>query len=326
MELQSDFPLVSYIIPTFNADEYLERCLESIFQQEYPNNRYEVFIADGGSSDKTLEIAKRFNTIILQNEKRFTEYGKKIAFDKSKGTIIALLDSDNIIGSTDWLKRMIKPLMIDETIVGVESNYLLAADFTSLNSYANLLVIVDPVARLLASKPISTETLNGYIVKEFEIRATPISGANGFLWRRIAILKYNKYADRIGESFLLMEIAKYQKVRIANIPKLGVYHYYCKNLGDYYNKRKKVARQHLNRRLELDDTWVDNKGDFKLTVTALYLLTVLGPLIEACIQLFKSKNLNWLWHPIVSLLSIILYLVYFVHSLIKLPSSSKARL
>lgn len=51
-------PTISIVIPTLNEAVYIEECLKSVFRQNYPLNKLEVFIVDGGSSDNTLSIAK----------------------------------------------------------------------------------------------------------------------------------------------------------------------------------------------------------------------------------------------------------------------------
>ena len=60
-------PLLSVIIPTYNSEETLEKTLTSLRMQTIPQEQMEILIIDGGSTDSTLEIAKKYNTIILDN-------------------------------------------------------------------------------------------------------------------------------------------------------------------------------------------------------------------------------------------------------------------
>ena len=51
-------PFISVIIPVYNCERYLERCLDSVFSQDYSN--YEVICIDDGSSDGSAEIIKKY--------------------------------------------------------------------------------------------------------------------------------------------------------------------------------------------------------------------------------------------------------------------------
>jgi glycosyltransferase involved in cell wall biosynthesis len=99
-------PLVSIIIPTLNEEKYIGRVLESIKAQNFP---CEIIIGDGGSTDKTLEIAKRYGAIIIRKDKntrkakndgaRARNDGAKIA----KAEMLLSLDADVIL-DTGFLK------------------------------------------------------------------------------------------------------------------------------------------------------------------------------------------------------------------------------
>src|SRR3989344_7502572 len=115
------FPKVSFIIPTYNAANYLRACLTSIRKQTYPKNNYEILVIDGGSTDATVAIAREFGARILKNPSRDAESGKSIGIQKARGEIIALVDADNELVEKDWLERMVRPLTEDKAIFGVES-------------------------------------------------------------------------------------------------------------------------------------------------------------------------------------------------------------
>lgn len=61
-EFDTEHPLVSIIIVTFNAGEHLDACLASIAEQSYP--ALEVIIIDGGSTDGTLDIIKNYSQTV----------------------------------------------------------------------------------------------------------------------------------------------------------------------------------------------------------------------------------------------------------------------
>jgi len=303
-------PVVSFLIPTYNAGKIFSECLKAISDLNYPKNKIEILVADGGSSDGTVDAAEKYGAIVLDNPRRTAEYGKRIAFDYSSGDVIVLLDSDNVIASSDWLTSMLLPLS-QRDVIGVESNYLIAKNFTSLNTYANLLIIVDPVARKLAPKPIATRAESGYIIKKFAIGSNPVGGANGFLWRRSAIKDLVKENDNLNEVRLLGQKAREGEVSIGNIPAVGIYHYYCEGLADYISKRKKIASKHLERATS-EETWVKKGGRLRLVFAVLYSATIVGPTVEAVVNIIKSRNIHWLWHPLISILTVNIYAAAYI--------------
>ena len=85
--------MLSIVIPSLNEEKYLPLLLESIKEQNL--NDYEVILADAGSKDKTLEIAKRYNCIVTTGglPARGRNQGASIA----KGELIFFADSDIIL-------------------------------------------------------------------------------------------------------------------------------------------------------------------------------------------------------------------------------------
>jgi glycosyltransferase involved in cell wall biosynthesis len=79
MEIDN-LPSISVVIPTFNSENTLGMCLESIVSQDYPKDKIKIIIADGGSVDKTLEIAKRYTDKIFNNQLKTGEAGRIYAY------------------------------------------------------------------------------------------------------------------------------------------------------------------------------------------------------------------------------------------------------
>lgn len=59
-------PLVSIIIPTRNSEKFITVCLNSIFKQNYPSNKFEAIVVDNASTDRTSEIAKKMKARVFQ--------------------------------------------------------------------------------------------------------------------------------------------------------------------------------------------------------------------------------------------------------------------
>ena len=56
--MENDSVRVSVIVPLFNEEKFIEKCLESLINQTYPKEKMEWIFVDGASTDKTVEIIK----------------------------------------------------------------------------------------------------------------------------------------------------------------------------------------------------------------------------------------------------------------------------
>ncbi len=96
----TSFPLVSVVIPAFNASSYIEETLSSVFKQEYPN--LEVIVVDDGSEDETASIVKQFDITYFYQKHQGVSSAMNAGFNAAKGEFIASVDSDDL-----WLPKKI---------------------------------------------------------------------------------------------------------------------------------------------------------------------------------------------------------------------------
>ncbi|MBI2031228.1 MAG: glycosyltransferase [Candidatus Levybacteria bacterium] len=305
---------VSIIIPTYNAQKFLDRCLKSIRKQDYPKNKYEILVIDGGSTDNTIKVAKKWGTKILKNQLRDAERGKAIGIKNAKGEIIALIDADNELVEKIWLTQMLKPLKEDRRVFGVESPWLVRKNDSSLNQYFALLRIADPLARKLHPRANIIEKKD-YLIYELKIGEAPVIGANGFLYRKNFIDRIG-FGDRFEEVNFVSKLVSGGLVRYAVPKNIGIYHHYVSSLGGYVKKRIKIGKKFMARKNRGQETWVDKTSKIDFFLAVLYNLSIVAPLIEAIKMYNKSKNPIWFWHPIVSFLTIVVYVaIFFLYKL-----------
>lgn len=96
---------VSVVIPAYNEEEYIEKCLENIASQsEKPD---EIIVVDNNCIDKTIEIAQRFGARIVKEEKQGMIYARNAGFDNAKYEILARIDADAIL-LKDWISKIKK--------------------------------------------------------------------------------------------------------------------------------------------------------------------------------------------------------------------------
>ena len=103
-----NYPLVSIMIATFNSEKVLPRTLEAIRAQTYPQDKLEILAIDGGSTDSTLEIAKKANCKIIDNPKTEPTYAKWLGFSKCTGKYLITIDHDEVMENKDSILLKVK--------------------------------------------------------------------------------------------------------------------------------------------------------------------------------------------------------------------------
>jgi glycosyltransferase involved in cell wall biosynthesis len=94
---------VSVVIPTFNEEKYIGKCLESLEKQiDEPD---EIIIVDNNCTDRTIEIAKTFNVRIVKETTQGMIPARNAGFDAAQYEIIARCDADAIL-PVDWIKTI----------------------------------------------------------------------------------------------------------------------------------------------------------------------------------------------------------------------------
>lgn len=111
-------PVLHVVIPTFNEQENITKCLAAIFRNQPRTARLIVTIVDDKSTDQTVELAKKFPVNILYSGLRDAEISKIVGFKSIKCDYLMYLDADIEIIGHDWFDRLLAPLLIDENIAG----------------------------------------------------------------------------------------------------------------------------------------------------------------------------------------------------------------
>lgn len=91
--MKHSLPLVSIVIPTYNEEKNIERCLASILNQNYPQDLLEVIVVDNYSTNGTVEKTRKYKAVLLQrgNERNIQ---RNIGAKKSKGSYLMFIDAD----------------------------------------------------------------------------------------------------------------------------------------------------------------------------------------------------------------------------------------
>jgi glycosyltransferase involved in cell wall biosynthesis len=98
-------PLISVVIPAYNEEKYLPRCLASLNRQTYPRSQFEVVVVDNASTDATARIAEEFGARVVREPKKGVARARQRGFAEAKGEIIASTDADVEL-PPDWLENV----------------------------------------------------------------------------------------------------------------------------------------------------------------------------------------------------------------------------
>lgn len=98
---------ISFIVPAYNAQKTIHKCITSLINQNFPKDQFEIIIVDNNSTDKTEEIIKSFPQVRYSSEStQGRSYTRNHGAQIAKGNIFAFIDADVYL-DPDWLKNLV---------------------------------------------------------------------------------------------------------------------------------------------------------------------------------------------------------------------------
>jgi glycosyltransferase involved in cell wall biosynthesis len=271
--------------------------LSSITAQTYPRDRYEIILADAHSKDGTREIAARHGTVVLDDNGRNMEEGKRLALGHATGEYIVFVDADNELSHPDYIELAVRALANHPEALGVESYYLPSAKMSSFCAYiTSLLHISDPLCWLLSVNPRRVAVEGD--VERWTLPSGRLSyplGANGFVFRKsdLDAVKADEHFQDTHVALHLMQRGQREWLRIRG---RGVHHYYVQTWRGFVQTRRRAMVHFMNVRDEVKTSWMADKPAMPGWLACLYCVTFVGPLYHIARGLLRSGDLRWLWH------------------------------
>lgn len=99
---------VSVIVPAYNSQKFIGKCIEALLAQKYQCEDYEVIVIDDGSTDKTADIIRAYPVKYLFQKNQGPAAARNIGAKEARGEIILFTDSD-CVPSENWIEEMMKP-------------------------------------------------------------------------------------------------------------------------------------------------------------------------------------------------------------------------
>lgn len=329
---------VSFIVPTLNSAKTLEACLASIFSQRVPRADYEVVIADAGSTDETLEIARRLGVDrVAENPLKTGEAGKTAGIKASSGELIALVDSDNILPDERWLERMTEPFRDSDVAASEPIAYTVRKSDPALTRYFALLGMNDPLCLFTGNYDrtcavtgrwtgldVHQQDMGDFLKLMLTEEALPTIGANGFVFRR-RLLEHVAWDPYFFDIDVMHQAVRAGFRCVAKV-KTGIVHLYCAKLGDFARKQRRRIRDFLYFAQEKQRTYPwDRQKKAGVVRFALATVLVLPVALQAVVGFCRKPDWAWVYHVPVCWITLWVYGVGTLRKTLGLRQAPVAR-
>ena len=315
-------PYISFVIPMKEQDFRVILLLKSIREQNYPQNRIEIIIIDGGSNPAVLKECKKYNVKIYINIKKKAEgagMGKDQGIWKSSGDFIVIAESDIELIGKNWINNMLKPFKEDsEIFASVPRLYANQKDNIS-NRYLSY-VGVDPFAIFRSiegqyelNSKIAKIKKSGYSILKLDNNNPYCMGSNGFMFKKDLIKKVGDYAQDV-EFIARLALNNYKKFAVVENAK--VWHKNVKNLNDFIKKRVKWTINYtlpkFTNKEKYEFIWINDKLMFFVFILKNLLFF---PNIPISLKKFYTyRDSAWLLHAPFLLISTLFNIFFAITS------------
>lgn len=313
-----NMPKISFIIPTLNSKRTVGACIASIHSQDYPSDKIDILVVDGGSTDGTIQVLGELGVspLTLHGGLQEGPSGQRaVGIELASGDYICLVDSDNILGSSTWLRGMLAPFC--EKGVGLSECGVILVDKNDCH-FARYISRVngDPIAYILSetlTSKIRLRATHDYLLLPIMPGPRPTVGTNGVLVPKSVFLKSDGY---VRDTDILSACAKLGYTKYARVTSAGLFHKTASTFGSYVRKRIRYIT--LFSRLFVDQNSLPSvylsDSVMRRNIMVLLLSSLVGipSLLYARRGLEKDRDVSWLYHPLTLLVESIVYLLVYL--------------
>lgn len=317
---------VAIVIATFNSERTLRLVLNSILAQTYPQNHIETLIVDGGSTDRTLEIAKEYSCRIIPNPRVEPAHAKYLGFLNSSSKYLIYLDHDEVFECDRSIEKKVTLLTDNPNVkIAIGSGYKSPQGCSFVNEYLN--EFGDPFSFFMyrLSKgsrhfikamrnryPVLKET-NSYLIFDFsQNRKLPIiehGAAGSMISREHYEMKYKECVKSANDAYHFQSVYFYNLMNSENsylgiVKDDALFHYSAENLGGYLRKIKWRVRNNIHHMADVGIAGFLSREEFESNPVRKYLkflfipysIAILPALIDALYLAASRKKILYLIH------------------------------
>lgn len=221
-------PLVSLIIPVYNTENTLRRCMDSALNQSFSN--YEIILVDDGSEDNSPSICDKYandchNVRALHKENGGLGSARNAGIDAAKGKYICFADSDDYLNS-DYLECLVRTIIDNGSDIVIAGYYLKRGNVKTPNSPRDL--------------------VGNYRGKQYYNFLLEYAKGNSYLyfaWNKLfkrSVIQENniKYIDRHCAEDMQFNAQYYRYIHSASVISNCIYCYTVDNVNSLSNRRR----------------------------------------------------------------------------------------
>lgn len=260
--------LLSLIVPVYNMEEYLARCLDSILRQGLNENEYEVILVNDGSTDSSKSICEQYTKVhenihLINQPNSGVAIARNTGMSHATGKFIGFVDPDDYL-LDNGLKVAFRKYADREDIDVIH--------FYSSYDFWDVKPIVDSVE---------------YIGTTHDLLVANNGGLPSFCWiyiyRRDFLLQHNiKFKPyRVGEDQLFISTVFIANARYLSC-KADIYRYVVRESSASTNRKKAHARRCVN-------DYLDSYNDI-MAALKLYGIEETSAVYQACIRSVNAKK------------------------------------
>lgn len=334
----SSRPMLSVIMPTFNSEETLELTLKSLHMQTFPTEQMEILVIDGGSTDKTQEIANKFNVKFIEFPGSLIAHAAELGFKHASGQYILRMDSDESFINEYQLERRFTFLDKNPNVKCMGTNRFLSPRFDKKNfsrSYMN--IYGEPFSAFVyKKKEIVIDTFRKNIIKQdedgsyilgFKKNETyPILDAGATLFSHDYVNEH--FSEEMKNIDFVLQASEQVMLKtgvVGFIDGDDILHLTKTSFNGYL---KKIKYRIINNIYDTKTSGYTNVAKHvpvlnrRKYLFVLYALTLICPIVHSIYYSIKHKDAALLAHFIYTLYTITMIAYYLCRKLLRLPAKN----
>ncbi len=322
---------VTVAMISYQDELLIEECLRSIRGQSYEQKLVDILLVDGGSKDRTVEIAKSYGARVISRPDLREQPMLRVAlaFLTPSTDLVMIFSADNRFQESDGLARMIDPFYGSDISGSSTLRYGLRKDDPALSRYFALIGGNDPIAVALGRAdrgPHDMRAWHSYGEVEdrgewYEVkfcgqtRGVPTLGGNGFIFKRQEIEK-SQYAKSGVHIDLCLDLIRNGHSRFSFIKDRHIIHLIHVPLLQFLRRRLFYAHIYSGDFVPRIYSVFQILDIRRVTYIIFASATLVLPILRALRGYLVVRDPAWFLHPVILLVFTIGYSLHYLRKIV----------